>query len=423
VELIGPSRGLSSTPQTSGARHAAGTGAVSGGSLGVASGTPRPIGPWAFTAVAVVSFGGPLALAALIGPSIAGQASASSGLAMLAAAVVFAAPLAIWLRYARYVNSSGGLYAFVEAAAGRRVALVQATIWIVSYVLYVVYTTVQIVYDLLPNVLPGERRYQTLLELGIPIALAAVMIAGRRTALIVMGLMAVGQLILAGILDGVTLAHVSTPASSFGTHAPTGPLVKSSVQTSLLYICGSLPLFLGGELAHPVRTIRRGLVGSYLVTAVVVILAVAPLAAAPGLMHTEIPGVSLAAQFSGPALAHTIGIGIAVSVAGVMLAEYLALSRVVHAVSSWRLRPITVAIGAVLVAAAPLSLIDPQGFYSALIKPSLIALWLSQLIVFAVYPRFAAQHGQRALPAWTLSAIASAFAVYGLWISVQHATS
>jgi amino acid transporter len=148
----------------------------------VVSRRERPIGPWAFAGVAVASFGGPLALAALIAPGLVADASDSAGVEMLAAVVVFAAPLAIWLRYSRHVAGSGGLYSFVEAAAGRRVALVQAAIWTFSYLLYVIYTTVQIVYDVLPVVLPGERRYQTVLALLIPVALAAVIIAGRAVA-------------------------------------------------------------------------------------------------------------------------------------------------------------------------------------------------------------------------------------------------
>jgi hypothetical protein len=36
-------------------------------------------------------------------------------------------------------------------------------------------------------------------------------------------------------------------------------------------------------------------------------------------------------------------------------------------------------------AAAPVTLINPERIYTGLIKPSLVALWLSQLIVFAVY--------------------------------------
>lgn len=408
------------TPST-GARREAGTaafraGAGRNGRLALAA--RRPIGPWGFAGVAVASFGGPLALAALFVPGTIGGAGASAGLAMLAAVVVFAVPLVIWLRYSRYVSGSGGLYAFVEAAAGRRVALAQAAVWTVSYLLYVIYTSVQIVYDVLPQVLPGERPYQSLLALVIPVAIAGVMIAGRTPALVVIGAIAAGQVVLAVVLDGVTVTHLSTPASTFGAGAPAGSLAKAGAQTSLLYICGSLPLFLGGELATPARTIRRGLLGAYALTALLVVLAVAPLAAAPGLARTQIPGVSVAQQYAGAGLARAIGIGVAVSIAGVILCEYLALTRLLHAVGSWAIRPIAVAIGVVLVGAAPFSLINPDGFYTALIKPSLVALWLSQLIVFAVYPRFAAAHRRRVLPAVMLSLVAGAFAIYGLWITV-----
>ncbi len=384
----------------------------------------RPIGPWAFTAFALASFGGPLALAALMAPGLAaGTASASAGFAMLAAVVVFGLPIAIWLRYSRHVSGAGGLYAFVEAAAGRRVALAQAAIWTVSYLLYVVYTSVQIVYDLLPGVLPGERRYQTLLALLIPFALAGVMVAGRAATLLVIGAMAVSQLALAVALAGVTLAHVPVHASSFGLGAPVGATAKAGAQASLLYICGGLPLFLGGELATPARTIRRGLSTAYLVSAAVVIAAVAPLASSPGLLGTDVPGVSVAQQSSTAGLSKAIGIGVAVSTAGVILCEYVALTRLMHAIAAWPLRRITVGLAALAVLVAPLSLIDPQGFYDSLLKPSLIALWLSQLIVFAVYPLFAAKQRQRRLPAWALSIGASALAVYGLVTAIQQAGS
>jgi hypothetical protein len=208
---------------------------ITAGRLPHASGA-RPASAWAFAGVAVTSFGGPLALAALNAPGIvAGSASASAGLAMVAAVAVFAFPLAIWFRYARRVNGPGGLCAFVEAAAGRRVAMVQAGLWIVSYLLYLLYTTAQIVYDALPAVFPGERRYQPVL--------------------------------------------------------------------------------------------------------------------------------------------------------------------------------------------VPFTLINPERIYNDLLTPSLVALWLSQLIVFAVYPRFATRHNGRPLPAWVLTAAATAFAVSGLWATVQHSGS
>jgi len=383
----------------------------------------RPIGQWAYAGVAVTSFGGPLALAALYAPSIASGAPESAGLAMVLAAAMFALPLAVWLGYARHISSSGGLYAFTEAAVGRRVALVQAALWALSYLLYIVYTTAQIVYDTLPAVLPGERRYQTLLEVIIPVALAGVMIAGRRVALVVIGLLAAGQLAVAAALSGVTLANVPLPGSSFGGSAPAGSLAIASGQTALLYICGSLPFFLGGELGGDLRrafrTTRRGLLGAYLVTSALIIATVAPLAADPALLRGEIPGMDVAQRFAGHGFAVTVGIGVAVSVAGVILVEYLALSRLTTAVTGWPLRRIVAGIGVIMVAGAALLLVNPDTIYDDLTTPSLFALWLSELITFAVYPRFVAKRGGRMLPALVLAAGASALAVYGLWTTIQ----
>jgi len=386
-------------------------------------GPARPIGQWAYAGVAVASLGGPLALAALYAPSIVGGAASSAGLAMVAGAVVFGFPLAIWFGYARHVSSAGGLYAFTEAAAGRRIAMAQAGLWALSYLLYLVYTTAQIVYDTLPAVLPGEVRYQTPLEVGIPVVLAGVMIAGRRATLIVIGLLAAGQLALAAALSGVTLANVTTPAGSFGASAPAGSLAIAGGQTALLYVCAGLPFFLGGELGGDLRRAfrisRRGLLGAYLATVVVIIAAVAPLAADPALTQSAIPGMEVAQRFVGHGFAVTVGIGVAVSVAGVILVEYLALSRLTVAVTSWPLRPVVIGIGVIMVAAGPVLLINPDRIYDDLLTPSLFALWLSQLVTFAVYPRFVAKRGGRALPALVLAAGASALAIYGLWTTIQ----
>jgi hypothetical protein len=261
---------------------------------------------------------------------------------MVAAAVAFGFPLAVWLGYARHVSSAGGLYSFTEAAAGHKVALAQAGLWALSYLLYLIYTTAQTVYDTLPAVLPGEQRYQTLLEVVIPVVLAGVMIAGRRTALLVIGLLAAGQLALAAALSGVTVANLTTPASSFGGSAPAGSLAIASGQTALLYICGSLPFFLGGELGAPrraLRVTRRGLLGAYLATVAVIIAAVAPLAADPALTRAPIPGMAVAERFAGHGFAVTVGIGVAASVAAVILVEYLALSRLTVAVNRLAAEP------------------------------------------------------------------------------------
>ncbi|MCU1477628.1 MAG: hypothetical protein JWQ64_2321 [Subtercola sp.] len=247
------------------------------------------------------------------------------------------------------------------------------------------------------------------------------MLAGRSVTLIVTGVLGFGQLALAGVLGGDTIVHLGAPLPSFGTNAPGTSLATAAAQTSLLYICGSLPLFLGGET--PRRTVRRGLVIAYAATALVIVAAVFPFAADPVLTRAGIPGMAMAEQFVGSGFAKTIGIGVVVSVCGVMLVEYLALTRLVPVVTSWPRRRVTIGIGIAIVAIAPISLINPDLFYDSLLKVSLIALWLSQLMVFAVYPRFAAKFGGRAVPAWALSIIACAFALYGVWATINHAAS
>ena len=87
--------------------------------------------------------------------------------------------------------------------------------------------------------------------------------------------------------------------------------------------------------------------------------------------------------------------------------------------TSWPLRRILIGIGVAMIVFAPVILISPDRIYDDLITPSLVALWLSQLIVFAVYPRFATRHGRRAVPAWILALASSAFAVYGLWTAIH----
>jgi hypothetical protein len=191
----------------------------------------------------------------------------------------------------------------------------------------------------------------------------------------------------------------------------------------LLYISGSQPLFLGGEVVRPTRAVRRGLVGGYLLVAAGVIAAVFPLAAQPGFTRAPIPGMALAQAYSGHTLAVAVGIGTAASIAGVMLVEYLALSRMLHAVSGRSVRSVVRVLAVALVATAPITLLDPDRLYYDLLKPSLIALWLSQLVVFAVYPRFASRLPGRRTTAWALATAASAFAIYGLWATVHHIVS
>jgi hypothetical protein len=70
------------------------------------------------------------------------------------------------------------------------------------------------------------------------------------------------------------------------------------------------------------------------------------------------------------------------------------------------------------IAADVLSLISPEQFYDKLLKPSLGALFISQLIVFLVFPLF--QRGLRWLP---VVAVASGLAAWGFYTLVAGSVS
>lgn len=390
---------------------------------GIASAIPpefsKPLSSGGFLAIAVVSIGGPLALAALYVPEIVHDASASAGLITVLAPVAFAFPLLIWLRYAREISSSGGLFSFVEAAAGRRVALVQAAIWTVSYLLYLVYTTVYVVYDVLPWVVPGVRPYRSTLEVAIPVLLALVVIAGRSPAVFVLIVFAVGQLALVALLAVVAIAHAH-PMSSFGTTSAAGDIATASGNTALLFVCGSLPFFFGGEVARPDRTIRRGVAAAYLLVAVAIVAAVFPLAANPAFTRAAIPGVSVVSVYVGHGAGVAIGIGVAASVVGVMLVEYLALTRLMHAVRGVSVSTASRLIAIPLVLGGAVSLVDPDRFYDDLLKPSLIALWLSQIIVVAVFPLFLRARNALRPQGIVLTLGATALMVFGLYSTIRN---
>jgi len=366
----------------------------------------RPLSPALFTGFAVASIGGPLALAVIYIPGAADLRSA--GLVTLLGALLYAAPLLVWVRFSRDVVSPAGLAGFVEAAAGRRLALVQAAVWAFSYFLYLPYTVTDIVYEMLAVVFPGIEPWRPLLEVTIPIAIVALLLLGTLPALRVLAASAVLQLGILVVLGAAVIRHVGAPSTSF-THAH--GLRPGAANVALLFVCGSLPLFLGAEVEGRSRTIRRVLPIAGIVAAAYVLFAVFAFASVdPALRTQELPGYAIAGAYSGRTLAIVVGVGAALSVAGLVVAEYLALSRLLFAFTGVPIRRLVGWIAVPFVALDALSLIDPEWFDEHVLRPSLIALYVSQLIVFAVYPLY-----RRRPVDVALAAIAFALMAWGLW--------
>lgn len=372
-----------------------------------------------FLGAVVASIGGPLALVALYLPGAAGDAGRASGLTTLLAIGVFGAPLAVWLGFSKQIASAGGLAAFVEAAAGRTVARIQAAIWIVSYFLYLPYTVTYIVYDLLAPVFPGLVPYRSSFELVLPVAIVVFAFLPLATSLGVLGVVAVAQLVLVAVLGGLLFAHGGASSSSFTAHVGGAPLGRGVGAISLLFVCSSLPLFFGAEVSGGTRTIRRGLAWGYGIVAVFLLLAAVPLATGAGRFGgTGLPGVSIAQAYAGRPLAVAVALGAAASVAGLIVLELLALGRLVHWLAGTAIRPTLAAVSVPFVVADAISLVDPERFYNDLSQPSLVALFASQILVFAVYPLFRRRGWRPPARAVGAAAVASVLAGYGLYTAI-----
>ncbi len=383
----------------------------------VAPSTKRPglLPRSTFYGFCIASIGGPLALSALYAPNILADTSSPPWLVALVGWAIFGAPVLVWLRYSRDIASSGGLFAFTRAAAGPRIAALHGAAWIVSYFLYLPYTVTYVVYDLLPTTFPGIAGFRPVLEIALPVALVAAILAGRALigAVAAAGIL---QLPVVALLAGIELGRTGSAAVA----APAG-IVTPALTLSLLFVCGSLPLYLGGEVEGGAATVRRGVGGAYVLVGAFTVAAAATLDTVPGgLRAGELPGQAIAASSAGHALGTAVGAGVALSVVALIGAEYVALSRLGHALTGLSRRAAAAAIALPFVGADVMSLINPERFYSILLRPSLVALYVAQLIAVLVYPLFRLKRRSVTAIDVALWAGASALMGWGLWLSLAH---
>jgi len=341
-------------------------------------------------------------------PGAAGNAIHSAGLVVALSLAVFTAPLGIWVVYSRQIVSAGGLSAFVQAAAGRRAAVAHGWVWAIAYFLYLPSTVTYIVYELLPPVFPGISAYRVSLELVLPIAIVAVVLAPVRWVLVGLGALAVAQVATMLVLAGYEFSRTSAP---FASQPGVDEVGRATAGTALLFICSSLPLYLAAEVRGEGRTVRRGLIAAVAIVGAAFLVAAIPLPGVPaGLRNAAVPGAAIARAYAGRGLAVTVGLLTACSALALIVAEYLALGRLLHWLHGAPVRSLLRWIALPFVAADAISLVEPERFYDDLLKPSLVALFTSQLMVFLAFPRY--QRGPLPIVA---AVAASALAIWGLY--------
>jgi hypothetical protein len=191
----------------------------------------------------------------------------------------------------------------------------------------------------------------------------------------------------------------------------------------LLFVCASLPLFLGGDVIGGGRTVRRSLVAAVGGVGALTVAAALPIDRLPAYASSEVPGAALAGDVLGRGFATAVGVGVAVSVLALVVIEYLALTRLAHAVAGWPVGAVARWLAVPLLVAAVVSLSAPEQFYADLLRPSLLALWLAQLPPVLAYPRFAARTGRLRARDIAVTAVAAALIGYGLAVAVTSSVA
>jgi len=383
---------------------------------------PRPV----VAGFAVACVGGPLALVALYGPdAVGGPAIGSAGLVSLVGAIGFLPVLYVWWRYSQRIASGGGLYEFVRQSAGVGPARLHGVIWTVSYFLYLPFTITGLVFDVLPVAWLGASDHRAALQLAMAVAIVALVVLADRLAIVLLALLAVVQVVVVAAYGGVLLHGAGFQSSTLAANTSGSQLPRGAANVSLLFLCASLPLYLGGEAAGGARTIRRSVVGATALTAALLVIGMAGYAAFAGSAVATLPapGYTLASLYRGQDFARLVLVVAAASVLSLIVAEYVALTRLLHAMTGVAVRRLAVAIGALFLIAEAVSLIDSDTIYDRALTVSLAALYLSQIVVFAVYPLWRRRTATLGVVDVAAAAAGMALMVFGLYVVVSQAAS
>lgn len=361
----------------------------------------------------------------LLGPdAVGGPAIGSAGLTALLGVAAFVPPLVVWWRFGERIAGSGGLYGYVRTAAGPRMAAVHGAVWAFSYFLYLPSTVDQLAYDVLPVGFPGLVPYRGWILALVPVAMVAAIVLIERAVIAAMAVGAAAQAALVVAFASV-VGHGARVHGSAFTSAGSSQIPRGAGNVALFFVCASLPLYLGAEVAGGAKALRKTVVGAVAVASVLLVGGMAVYASLAGstIATLPVPGYTLAQVYGSQSFASLLLAGVAVSVGSLILAEYIALTRLANAAAGVPVRRAALGIGALFVAGSLISLVNPQGLYDHLLSASLVALYISQIMVFVAYPIWRRTLGRLSAVDVAATIAATGLMGFGLYVAVTQAST
>ncbi len=334
---------------------------------------------------------------------------------VVAGAAVFAATLLVWWRFLGEKTADGGLVSFVERGFGRRASLAFAALWAVAYVLYLPYTAVELGYGDVATVLPATAAFSGWTSLGIAAIVVLVALLPFRAVAIGLAIFVVVEVALL-----VALGLVDVDRAGFDPVVPPhGALafVRGAGGVALLYVCLSLPTFLGADLPH----VRRALlVGGAAFVPVATFAALGyggALAAIGG--GGDAPGYAVLLAAGHATIARAVGIAAIGAEVALGVLEYVVLTRVARYVLGWAPRRTVLALAPFVFVATALAPLDPGRVTRAILVPALFSLYGSLLVVAVAYPAWRWRRGTLSVGDVPVTTLAIALPAWGIWLAVS----
>ena len=156
-------------------------------------------------------------------------------------------------RFLEEETGDGGLVSFVERGLGRRAALAFAAVWGGSYVLYLPYTTVELGYGDVAIVFPRTAGSSGRVALALAVLVIALALLSLRVIAVGLACLVGVEVVLLVSLGLLDVARVGLDPVLPGHGAVA--FTRGAAGVALLFVCLSLPIFLGQDLP----AVRRSL--------------------------------------------------------------------------------------------------------------------------------------------------------------------
>ncbi|MCG2889933.1 MAG: hypothetical protein L7G97_03975 [Acidilobus sp.] len=330
------------------------------------------------------------------------QALASTPIAVALGVALYGLWVAIGYGYSSVIASYGGTYDFARASAGEGVARAIGWTYWLGYSSYISAISLYLGGVLLPSLVRAPAWAYYLASFALPATAAGLTITGAEAPLAVTLATSLGEVAAVGAgpviaaLGLVTLAKTGLRPLTLSVPLP--ELAAGALTSAFTVAGGGASFFMGYEARRGAKDVSTSFLAAFLVGSAAIFFASYYEVAAAGftnagvesvLRATQYPGLWVAERFAGPALTYIYIALTLSSVAGTIIAAFMAVQRLTYALNGGSLDRSSLTVLAFVTALNVAGvLIGPSSAYVYVVLISLTALFTSHAALSALYASF-----------------------------------